>query len=155
MKVFVECFHDKAVVRSVAVKRQDMRHEHSIGNVMNRLRRMSGEVIGLIDEDPGSGGRPVELQNYEVRQESHQLRLLCHRTDPSKRVIVFCPRLEEWLIARAKVCGVKTGDYGLPDTGRALHHDPRYDLKPGFHLFLRDLLVKDAGLRQLKTWLGG
>ncbi len=39
----------------------------------------------------------------------------------SARIIVFCPRLEEWVLQAAWEVGLRAGDFGLPEDGSGLH----------------------------------
>jgi hypothetical protein len=77
-----------------------------------------------------------------------------HCADARKSLVVVVPTLEDWLLARAKIAGLRLADYGLPDTARAMHRSPRYDLKPRFRQFLANL-AGDGGMATLKTWLIG
>lgn len=150
MTVFVECCADKELARTLGVRKRDLHHEHGSDEVMKRLRNWPDSVIGMIDEDPGTGHQACDLGKYTMKDERHGLRLLQRG---EKRVVVVSPRLEEWLIDRARLSGIAPGDYGLPESGRALHRIPRYDRKPGFRSFLTELLAADEGMKTLKTWL--
>jgi len=149
----VECYHDAALAKVLGVTGRDLRHESGKGNVVKRLSKAPGDAVGLLDADPGKGGRPRELANYREKSQAGGLRLLVHRDDPSKRVIEVNPRLEEWLVARADCCGVSLSGHRLPATARALHRNPRCDRKPGVQSFLRQLLAADEVMRTLKEWL--
>ena len=153
MIVLVECFHDAALAKALGVTGSDLRHASGRGDVVRRLRKAEEDAIGLIDADPGKGGRPRELDNYQEKDRESGLRLLVHRSDSSKRVIEVNPWLEVWLVARAGSSGVSLSDHGLPDTGHALHGNARRDRDPRFRRFLQDLLAADTALQTLKKWL--
>lgn len=155
MKVFVECYHDMAVARSLGVTKNNLHHAYCKGNVINCLRKITQPAIGLVDADPGKEGRSSELGNYVVKNEAHGLRLLEHRQDRSKRVVEIDPQLEEWLVGRAQAGGIPLAKYGLPGTARDMLRNPHCDRKPGFQRFLSDLLTADEGMKTLKTWLVG
>jgi len=154
MKVFVECYHDKALVRTLGISVRDLYHEGCKGNVMKRLRKTFSEAVGLVDEDPGSGGSPSEMNNYSVKSEAHGVRLYEHKKDSNRQVIEICPRLEDWRVNRAERTKLSLTEYGLPATARVLHKNPRCDRNPGFRQFLADLLEVDEGMQILKEWLG-
>lgn len=154
MRVFVECYHDGAVVEALGSRSRDVHHEGGKGNVLNRLREAADEAVGLVDEDTGAT-QPIELSNYQERDQEHGLRLLQHQADHRKKLVVVCPRLEEWLYARASGCDVDLTRHGLPGTARQLHKIARGDRSQGFRDFLRALAEKDAGMRQLREWLRG
>jgi hypothetical protein len=81
------------------------------------------------------------------------LRLMGHKTDQGKRLIVICPRLEEWLLRRAKTAGLDPMVFGLPNEPRRLHGSGRYDLHPKYRQFLQELLATDSEFQRLKAWM--
>ncbi|MBM4045564.1 MAG: hypothetical protein FJ279_10650 [Planctomycetes bacterium] len=151
VRVFVECYADAALVRTLGVERGRIRHERSKGNVVNRVEE-SEQAIGLIDEDPASA-QPRALAAYEVFAQGEGLKLLASRARGQKRIIVIQPRLEDWILERAAVSGLRPSKYGLPGGPQELHRIPRYDLKEGYTRLLRDLCEKDAGVRRLAKWI--
>ena len=154
MRVLVECYNDAALLRTLGVSPRDLFHEGCKGNVLNRLREAREEVVGLLDADPASGNTPAELRNYHETKNAHGLHFLVHAREVHKQVVEVSPRLEDWLVARARACNLNLMPYGLPLTAREIHRIARCDRKPGFQQFLRDLLAADEGMRTLKTWLG-
>jgi len=151
MKVLVECNADEVVLRAVGVSKKQLRHERCKGEVVKRMLKFDC-ATGLIDEDPASA-QPRELDNYIHVQAVEGLRLLAHRDDKNKRLIIICPRLEEWLIQRAKSSGVRPEDYGLPSDPDRLHSIPRYEQKEGFCRFLAELKERDNGMHLLCQWI--
>ena len=155
MRVLVECYHDVALVRSLGVPIRRVGHELSKGNVLRTLARSSGRAIGIVDADPGKPhSNPSEMAKYQEDVDERGLRLMKHRDDPHKSLVIIHPRLEEWLLARAEACGIQPAEYGLPPTARDMHRSARCDRKPGFGRFLADLAASDDGLRTLSAWLG-
>ena len=109
-----------------------------------------------MDADTGKQhSNPNEMAKYREHQDANGLRLLKHRDDPQKSLVVIEPRLEEWLFLRAEVCDVRLAGYGLPQTARDMLRNPRCDRKPDFRRFLQDLLTADNGMQTLKKWIGG
>jgi len=152
MKVLVECYPDEALLRALGVPRKRLRHEHCKGDVVNRLRKLP-LAIGMVDEDPASA-QPRDLTNsYQQSQAANGLRLLTRQGSGAQRLIVVCPRLEDWLIQRAKSSGVKPEDYGLPADPRRLHSVPRYEQRDGFRRFLAELIQRDEGMSFLRRWV--
>jgi len=72
--------------------------------------------------------------------------------DP-KRLIIVCPRFEEWLIQRAGLSGIEPEDYGIPRRPNRLHSIARYDQKDGFRQFLTELKERDKGMQLLRQWI--
>ena len=152
MRVFVECYPDAAVVGALGVARKRLRHERCKGEVVKKVLKL-GSAVGVIDEDPGSA-QPRDLANYEEVQAAAGLRLLARRGDTGRTLIIICPRLEEWLIHRAKTAAVKPEDYGLPSDPDRLHSVPHYEQRQGFRQFLDELMGRDAeGIGLLRQWV--
>ncbi len=119
--ILVECYADMALVRSLTgIPRREIDHEFGKGNICNRLRDLSG-CTGLVDEDP-SAGQPSYLKEARVAQDLvvERIKVLQHDAT-GNRVIVLCPRLEEWILDGAKGAGVDVRDYGLPNDPLKLH----------------------------------
>jgi hypothetical protein len=153
MKVLVECYPDATLLRALGVSKKQLRHERCKGEVVKRVLKF-GCAIGLVDEDPSSA-QPRDLSNYKEVQAAEGLRLLARRDDKNKRLIIVCPRLEDWLIARAKSSGIRPEDYGLPSDPDRLHSIPRYEQNDGFRRFLAELKERDKGLHLLRRWILG
>ncbi len=151
MKILVEYNADEAVLRALGISKKQLRHEHCKGEVVKRVRKFDC-ATGLIDEDPSSA-QPRELNNYKQVQVAEGLRLLTRRDDKNKRLIIVCPRLEDWLIARAKSSGIRPEDHGLPTDPDRLHGIPRYEQKEGFRRFLAELKERDSGMHLLRRWI--
>jgi hypothetical protein len=150
MRVLVECYPDEALLHAIGVPRKQLRHERCKGEIVKKVLKLDG-AIGIIDEDPASA-QPRDLSNYEEVEAAEGLRLLARRGSATRRLIVVCPRLEEWLIERARMSGVKPSDYKLPDNAKRLHSIARYDQKDGFRRFLAELMRCDSGMNLLRQW---
>ncbi len=151
MRVLVECYPVEVLLRTLGVPKKQLRHEARKGEVFNRLRDTPG-AVGVVDEDPASI-QPRDLSNYDETGAAEGLRLLARRGSKGQRLIILCPRLEEWLLQRAGVCGVDPARYYLPSSPNELHDIPRYDQKDGFRRFLADLNGRDRGMGLLRQWV--
>ncbi|MHC4520187.1 MAG: hypothetical protein ACYTAS_16475 [Planctomycetota bacterium] len=151
MTVLVECYPDEALLRALGVPRKQVRHERCKGEVVKKVRKLDS-TIGIVDQDPAST-QPRDLANYEEVQAAEGLRLLARRGSGQQKLILVCPRLEEWLIERAKSLGIRTEDYGLPADPKHLHGIPRYDKKDGFRRFLDELVDRDSAMHLLRQWV--
>ena len=151
MRILVECYPDEALLRALGVSKKLLRHERCKGEVVKRVRKFDC-ATGLIDEDPASA-QPRDLDNYKQVQAAEGLRLLARRNDKNKRLIIVCPRLEDWLIERAKSSGIQPEDHGLPTDPDRLHGIPRYEQKEGFCRFLAELIDRDNGMHLLRRWI--
>lgn len=149
--IAVECSPDEGLLRVLDVSLDHIVHSHGRGNVFNAVlqRRVA---IGLVDEDPGGGPMP-QLAKFVAKERVGSLALLTSCDDPSQRVIVISPRFEEWVMKRAGMCGILPGDYGLPNTARALHRTRRYAALPKYRDFLLAVLKADKEMQTLRTWV--
>jgi hypothetical protein len=151
MRILVECYADAALLCVLGAPGEQLRHERCKGEVVKRVHKF-GSAIGLIDEDPSSA-QPRDLENYKELQAAEGLRLLARRDDKNKRLIIVCPRLEDWLIQRAKSSSIKPEEHGLPTDPDRLHGTPRYEQKEGFRRFLEELKERDKGMDILRRWI--
>lgn len=151
--IAVECFPDEMLVRSLGIPVARVRHSRGSGNVLNDLLRGHAE-LGVIDEDPGKT-RPADICRFVEKARQGNVILMTGGKDADGRLVMICPRLEEWLLSRAKAAGVNPGDYGLPNTTKALRRLGRYERRPKFRAFLDALLAADAEMQALKKWLAG
>jgi hypothetical protein len=151
MKIAVECYPDEAVLCALGVPRKQLLHEARKGEVFNWLKKTPGG-LGIGDEDPDSA-QPRDLISYQQVQAAEGLLLLARQGRSSQRLVVVRPRLEDWLIQRAKVCGVDPRQYQLPGSAKELHHIPRYEQKDGFQRFLAELNGLDNGMHLLRQWI--
>ncbi|MHC4424894.1 MAG: hypothetical protein ACYSYV_02220, partial [Planctomycetota bacterium] len=104
MRVLVECDADEAVLRALGVARKQLLHFGGKGKVINRLKELPG-ATGVVDEDPASA-QPRDLNNYQGEvQTAEGLRLLTRQGKGGQRLILVCPKLEDWLIHRARSIG--------------------------------------------------
>lgn len=152
MRILVECNADESVLRALGLSKKQIRHERCKGEVINRLRKLPG-AIGVVDEDPASA-QPRDLNNYQEEvQTTEGLRLLTRQGKGAQRLILVCPKLEDWLIHRARSIGIEPENYGLPADPNRLHSIPRYEQKEGFRHFLAELKERDSGMHLLRRWI--
>jgi hypothetical protein len=156
MKICVECYADEKLVASLEPEyAKRILHHGGKGDIVNYLRKASTEAgIGLVDEDPGSTQPRDFRANYIEIERSGAIRYYRHREKSSCFIIMLCPRLEEWLLARAKAAGIDRAAYGLPDTGKSLHEIMHYERRPEFKEFLERLFNSgDVEVEKLRGWI--
>lgn len=151
MKVLVECNADEVVLRALGLPRKQLLH---FGGKYELVKKLKDRVhdVGMIDEDPGKL-QPKDMSRYRQVDSAEGLRLLIRRGSGGQRLVMICPKLEDWLIARAKSSGIRIEDYGLPRDPDRLHSIPRYEQKPGFLRFLAELIQRDKDLHLLREWI--
>lgn len=149
--IAVECYADTRLVLTLGATAASVKHAKGKGQVLDVLRAGRASV-GVVDEDPGSTEHP-EMRKYELAQSVGSLRLLKHRALAGRRVVVICPRLEEWMLLRARTAGVDPGGFGLAADPRKLHGSGRYDRHPRFRSFIERLLAVDPEVKRLREWI--
>jgi hypothetical protein len=151
MRVLVECNADEMVLRNLGVSRKQLLHFGGKYELVKKLKERVHD-IGMVDEDPGKN-QPQDMGSYRIMDSAEGLQLLARQGSGGQRLVVVCPKLEDWLIDRAKSSGIRPEDYGLPTDPDRLHSIPRYEQKEGFKRFLAELKEKDKGMNLLHRWL--
>jgi len=152
MKVLVECIADEVVLRNLGVPKRQLLHFGGKDKLVTRLRDLPG-AVGVVDEDPASTQHPDLKASYRKAESAEGLCLLIRQGSSGQRLVTVCPKLEDWLIERAKSSGIRPEDYGLPGDPDRLHSIPKYEQKEGFHRFLADLIGRDKGMSLLREWV--
>ncbi len=151
MKVLVECDADEAVLRALGLPRKQLLHFGGKYELVKKLKKRPHDV-GMVDEDPGKV-QPQDMSSYRQTDSAEGLHLLTRQGSGGQRLVMICPKLEDWLIARAKSSGIRPEDYGLPSDPDKLHSIPRYEQKEGFCRFLAELKERDSGMHLLRRWI--
>lgn len=113
----VECHPDERLLRTLGVPRKEIKHWRDKGRVCKHVQKTNG-VLGLIDEDPAKT-QPSLFKH--IRPNFYPRYGLKVYDIETSRLIVLCPRLEEWIVQAAKEAGVKMAHFGLPENGDDLH----------------------------------
>jgi hypothetical protein len=137
MKVYYECDNDEALLNHLLTPKAIKEHSHSKGNVCNSVAK-NNNVIGLVDEDSGTQqqryitrlGNPVSMQNG-IRIYVDKAR--CNR------IVMICPRLEEWLYNVAKRNNIDPTSFRLDKDPDKLHKEELRKTKTKFNNFLKAL----------------
>jgi len=152
MRVLVECNADEVVLRNLGVPKRQLFHFGGKDKLINRLRHLHG-AVGVVDEDSASIQHPDLKASYRQAESAEGLRLLARQGSGGQRLVIICPKLEDWLIERAKSSGIRPEDHGLLSDPDRLHSIPRYEQKEGFRRFLAELKERDGGMHLLRRWV--
>jgi hypothetical protein len=126
MSLFVECKPDETLAIALGVSKRNLEHAGSRARVCAQVSLRS-ETMGMIDEDPNAAPHPY-MQNLRESLVEHQIRVLSD-SERKNRLVVICPRLEDWLVECAKSGGLKMTDFGFEsDNGRHLHREINHRL---------------------------
>ncbi len=105
----------------------------------------------MVDEDPQSA-QPIYIKQLSVIEEKHGVRILSEARKGNK-VIVLCPRLEEWIIKSVSVSGFKMSDFGLPDRANELHRVINGKLQAFEKIVAKLFELENPGVLFLKSHL--
>lgn len=116
--IYLECNPDKVLVNALGISNKEIKHAYSKGNVCNTLVK-NNNVAGLVDEDPSSP-QPGYIKTLQRQTFQHDIKVFA---DPRRgnRLIMLCPRLEEWIISAAHEIKVDLNDYDLSGNAKQLH----------------------------------
>lgn len=148
MLIIVECNPDEFLVRLLGFSQ--IKHGGGKGKVLEKVKEKSGS-IGIIDEDPDSNQSKERKEYVEIESVS-SIKLLNKKNDKSKKVVEICPRLEDWILIRARQNRIDPRDYELPNDPDELH-SPHIEKKKNFQEFMKRLVNNDSEIETLKGWL--
>jgi hypothetical protein len=136
--IYVECKPDETLVRLLTgLPRREIIHElKGKGEVVNQIKKRSN-AQGLVDEDPGSTQhRYLRTMRTVHDLPERGLRLLGDSS--GNRIVILCPRLEEWIVQAAREEQLAISAYCLPEEPRRLHRIINDDLRK-FERLVNDL----------------
>lgn len=145
--IFLECNADKTLLTSLGIQSQEICHVFSKGNVCNRLRKTKN-CLGLVDEDPGSG-QPQYMGTLTLVSHNNAVKLLSEENNQNK-LVVLCPRLEDWIVEAAKQAEVDLASYHLPENGNGLHKVVNTRLDE-FERLIKDMKEASQRLKHLMS----
>jgi len=156
--IAIECNADEVLLKTLGIPGKNLRHAQGKGQVFNYVER--GIVsLGLVDEDPESLYTLPKLLRSRQPEELPWGLKVYRGTHKGKRwrVVVFCPRLEEWILQAAREAGVDPAQFALSNSGEGLHRDlSTGDPEPPekFSILVKELKNrKSPRLRELKRLL--
>ena len=147
--IYVECKPDEILVRFLTgLPKRQIAHEFKGKPEVCRRISEARDTKGMIDEDPGSV-QPTYLSRITLAQEILHLGLKVYEDSPrNNRLVVLCPKLEDWVLRAAGDALLNMSDYGLPNTANRLHRVINVDLRK-FERLMTDLNA--ATSNRLKT----
>jgi len=150
MRLLLECKPDEVVARVAGVPPCVIVHSPGKGNVFRLLDKYWG-VTGMVDEDLGSA-QPRSLRRFVQVSDTYDLRLRIDKGS-NNRLVVVCPKLEDWLIKTAKTANMKMAKFSLSENPRELHADINTRL-PNLERLIQELLqLQSPRLLHLKALL--
>lgn len=137
MKVFYECDNDEAILNLFLISKANKEHSHSKGNVCKALAK-NYDVIGLVDEDP-SVPQPKYIISLGIPSSNQNDIKIYDDNAKCNKVVMICPRLEEWLYNVARKNNIDPTSFGLDKDPDKLHKEELRKTKTKFNNFLKAL----------------
>jgi len=151
--LLVECKPDRTLAISLSsISLKKVEHAGNKAGVLKKLTENYENSIGIIDEDPSST-QPPDLRKFtEIEYlESKDIRIL-HHERLNNRLLILCPRLEEWIVKAAREAQIGLRDYHLPDNPVALHETINISIDR-FEELLRELVQRSSRVKELQRLL--
>lgn len=152
MTIYTECKADTALLIAIlGVSKREVVHETKGKDEVCKSLQRNTRSTGMIDEDPGAV-QPLYLKSLMLQEDLPE-RGLKRFLDQARGnyLVVLCPRLEEWILRTAAESGLKTQDYGLPDSPSPLHR--RLEHETGQFIQLVNDLKNSSRISNLRRLL--
>jgi hypothetical protein len=149
----VECKSDEALVTSLAsVSRRRVDHVYGRSRVLRKLVRNYENSVEVVDEDPDRA-HSHDIQRFREIDylERDRLRIL-HHNQRNNRLLVLCPRLEEWIIEASREANIDLRRYNLPNDPDELHEIINIRIER-FQRLLKELMRRSRRVRALRNRL--
>ena len=148
MLIIVECNPDEFLVRLLGFSQ--IKHAGGRDKVLEKVKKNYGSM-GSLDEDPDTNRSPERKKYVEIETGSN-IKLLSEKNDKSRKVIEICPRLEDWILIRARRNRIYPADFDLPNDPNGLR-SPHVERKKNFQDFMKRFADVDSDIKTLKRWL--
>lgn len=150
----VECDPDVLLVSALAsLSSRRIVHAGGKSQVLKKLIRKYTDSVGMIDQDPYSPQPRNFLQRF---RQVHYLRgdkiKILHHNRRNNRLIILCPRLEEWIVEAAREANIRLSTYNLPNNPVQLHAIINLRINR-FQQLVEDLRHRSNRVRALQTFL--
>lgn len=151
--IVVECKPDAILISSLAsISRRRIEHAGNKSRVLRKLMRNYENSIGMVDQDPNRV-QPPDMQRFREMEflERDKLKILYYNRR-NNRLVILCPRLEEWIVEASREADIDLNSYNLPNDPIELHEiiNIRVDR---FQQLVEDLMRRSNRVRALRACL--
>jgi len=150
----VECDPDVILVSILtSISKRRIYHAGGKSAVLRKLVLKVTDSVGLIDQDPDRVQPRKFLRKFREIEHSEidGLKILLH-SRRSNRLVVLCPRLEEWIIRASRDAEVRLNRYNLPNNPEHLHAIINFRLNR-FQELVEDLMENSNRVKTLSVHL--
>ncbi len=146
--IYVECKPDKALISHIVGG--EIKHLGNKSEVCKTLERTKNS-IGIIDEDPHSH-QPPYIKKIKFIKSEENLKLYRDENNKNK-IILICPRLEEWILEIVREEKIDIRDYGFSEDPNQFHNEVNLKI-PKFQQLINKLKrSKNKRLLRLKEFI--
>ncbi len=142
-----ECYVDTKVAEIAGREAGKYHHQHSCGNVANKMiKSPNATLLGIIDQDLHKGPQANYFNGFTEKKTQNNLILKQHISN-SHYLILVCPEIEVWLLRYEEAIGIDpTNDFGLPMNLSGLKSITKVqdiDKNIDFHRFIKALPISN------------
>jgi len=138
----VECTPEVTLVTTLtSVSRRRVDHVSGRSRVLRKLIRNYENSIGMVDEDPNRASSRDMQRFREVEFSERDGIRIFHHNQRNNRLIVLCPRLEEWIIEASRQANIDLNRYNLPNDPIELHERINIRIE-GFQQLIEELMQR-------------
>jgi hypothetical protein len=149
--IYVECNTDKILIYVLTGKTpNEVEHCSGKGDVLEKLEYFRNS-IGIIDKEP-QAQQDWRIKNFNFRGPKFSLEIY-EDEDRNNKLIVLCPRLEDWILEISKEEGVSLNDFGLSKAPNRFHKEANLNLTKFQELLHRLRETKNKKLKFLRDFI--
>jgi hypothetical protein len=148
----VECKPDAILIKSLTPASRKVKHAGNKPLVLRKLMRNYKNSTGIIDEDPQSIQPPDMRRFREIKFSEEDKFKVLHHKQRNNRLLVLCPRLEEWIIEASREANIDLRGYGLPNDPDELHETINIGIER-FQRLVRELKKRSSRVKALQAHL--
>jgi hypothetical protein len=137
--IYVECNTDRILIYVLTNKTpNEVEHCTGKGGVLEKLEYFGGSV-GVIDKDP-EAQQDSRIKNFNFVGSKFSLELYEDK-DRNNKLIVLCPRLEDWILEIVKEEDINLNNFGFSEDSNRFHKQANLNLNK-FQTLLHKLIER-------------
>jgi hypothetical protein len=124
--IYVECNTDRILIYVLTNKTPNaVEHCAGKGGVLEKLEYFRSS-IGVIDEDP-EAQQDSRIRNFNFTGSKFSLEIYENK-DKNNKLIVLCPRLEDWILEIVKEEDINLNNFGFSEDPNKFHKQANLNL---------------------------
>jgi hypothetical protein len=149
----VECTPEVTLVTSLtSVSRRKVDHVGGRSRVVRKLVRNYKNSTGIVDEDPNRVHSHYMQRFGEIEFLRRERFRILHHNRRNNRLIVICPRLEDWIIEASREANIDLNRFNLPNDPLEMHEIINIRIER-FQRLVEELKVRSNRVKALRNYL--